>query len=104
MIFCFFGTTISTGKQKQIWGEVPALQGLLYSYKQSFKSTKAQTVHIGSFGPLLGSYAGLEGSLTRVRMEPMLLLRPHLEKARDDRGGLQFFRVSCRAGQTRAAG
>ena len=27
---------------------------------------KAQTVHTGSFGPLLGSYADLEGSLTRV--------------------------------------
>ena len=25
-----------------------------------------QTVHTGSFGPLLGSFAGLEGSLTRV--------------------------------------
>ena len=26
----------------------------------------AQTAHTGSFGPLLGSCAGLEGSLTRV--------------------------------------
>ena len=33
------------GKQKLIWGEV----------------------HTGSFGPLLGSYAGLEGSLTHVK-------------------------------------
>ena len=26
----------------------------------------AQTAHTGSFGPLLSSWAGLEGSLTRV--------------------------------------
>ena len=31
----FGGTTLSTGKQKRIPAEVPALEGLLYSYKQS---------------------------------------------------------------------
>ena len=31
----FWGTTLSTGKQKRIPAEVPALEGLLYSYKQS---------------------------------------------------------------------
>ena len=29
----FWGTTLSTGKQKRIPAEVPALEGLLYSYK-----------------------------------------------------------------------
>ena len=27
----------------------------------------AQTAHTGSFGPMLSSWAGLEGSLTRVK-------------------------------------
>ena len=62
----FGGLTLSTGKQKRIPAEVPALEGLLYSYKKSLYSTTAQTSLTGCFGPLLGSCAGLEGSLTRV--------------------------------------
>ena len=63
--FGFLRTTLSTGKQKLIWAEVPALQGFLFTYLYVY-NTNIQIATIRRFGLLLGSDASLEGSLTRV--------------------------------------